>query len=79
MLRLWNRKGVAIRKWRARAWTIDPKVTNLTIINTASKLESMNVIDFNLDSTFSFVLDFPKLLKAYPEYFEAIVDLELLC
>jgi hypothetical protein len=34
MLRFWKRKGEAVRKWRSRAWSIDPKVTHLTIINT---------------------------------------------
>lgn len=79
MLRLWNRKGDAVKKWRARAWSIDPKVTNLTIINTDSKLENMDVMDFNSDSTFGFDLDFPKLLKAYPEYFKAIAEIEQFC
>jgi len=32
MLRLWNRKGNAVKKWRSRAWSIDPKKTNLTIV-----------------------------------------------
>jgi hypothetical protein len=32
MPRFWNRKGKAVKKWRSRAWSIDPKETNLTII-----------------------------------------------
>jgi hypothetical protein len=36
VLRLWNRKNSAVRKWRSRAWSIDPKVTNLTIITAAA-------------------------------------------
>jgi hypothetical protein len=76
MLRLWNRKRDGVKKWRSRAWSIDPKVTNLTIIKTDSKLESMHIIDFNLDFDFGFDLNFPKLLKGYPQYFEAIADIE---
>ena len=32
MLRFWSRKGKAVKKWRSRAWSIDPKKTNLTIL-----------------------------------------------
>lgn len=32
MLRLWSRKGKAVKAWRSRAWVIDPKKTNLTIV-----------------------------------------------
>ena len=32
MLGVWNRKGKAVKKWRSRAWSIDPNKTNLTII-----------------------------------------------
>ncbi len=32
MLRLWNRKGKAAKKWRSRAWSIDPNKTKLTIV-----------------------------------------------
>jgi hypothetical protein len=79
MLRFWNRKDDAVKKWRSRAWSIDPKVTNLTIIKADSKLERMDIaraLDFNLDFNFGLDLDFPKLLKVYPEYFEAIADIE---
>ena len=76
MLRLRNRKRDGVKKWRSRAWSIDPKVTNLTIIKTDSKLESMHIIDSNLDFDFGFDLNFPKLLKGYPQYFEAIANIE---
>jgi hypothetical protein len=76
MLRLWNRKGVAVRKWRSRAWSIDPKVTTLTIIKTASdKPENIDKMDANLN----FNLIFPRLFQSYPQYFEAITDLEQFC
>ncbi|MBN1358901.1 hypothetical protein JW988_09065 [Candidatus Bathyarchaeota archaeon] len=32
MLRFWKRKGKAVKKWRSRAWSIDPNKTNLTIL-----------------------------------------------
>jgi len=38
MLRLFKRKGKAVKKWRSKAWSIDPKKTNLTIILKKEKL-----------------------------------------
>ncbi len=38
MLKLFNRRGKAVKKWRLRAWTIDPKKTNLTIVVRKTKL-----------------------------------------
>jgi len=38
MLRLWNRKGKAVKNWRSKAWSIDPKQTTLTIIVRKEKL-----------------------------------------
>jgi hypothetical protein len=32
VLCFWNKKGKAAKKWRARAWSIDPNKTNLTIL-----------------------------------------------
>jgi len=32
MLRLWGRKSKAVKKWRSRAWSIDPNNTHLTIV-----------------------------------------------
>ena len=74
MSRFWKRKGVAVRKWRSRAWSIDPKVTNLTIIKTEAEktIESLDTADSNLD----FNLNFFKLLKDYPQYFDALADME---
>jgi hypothetical protein len=67
MLRLWNIKGNAAKKWRSRAWIIDPKATNL-IIKTEAKLESIDIEDSNLN--------FHRLLQSYPQYFEAVTDME---
>jgi hypothetical protein len=48
-LRLFRRKGRAVKKWRSRAWSIDPKKTKLTIIRTeASNLENPEFTDLNL-------------------------------
>lgn len=74
MLRLWDRKGKAIKNWRSRAWSIDPKVTNLTIVRTEAKIVSIDSADFELNFNFYFL----KLLKNYPEYFHAIADIEQL-
>ncbi len=69
MLRLWNRKGEAVKKWRSRAWSIDPRVTNLTIIKTENAdLKSIDVPDSNFDLS--------RMLKDYPQYFDAIADIE---
>jgi hypothetical protein len=74
MLRLWNRKSNAVRNWRSRAWSIDPKVTSLTILKTEVErnMKRLDAVDFNLN----FNLVFPKLLKSFPQYFEAITDIE---
>ena len=71
-MRLFYRKSKAIKNWRSRAWSIDPKVTNLTIIKTEAKIDCMDLEDSNLD----FNLDFPKLLEEYPQYFVALADMD---
>jgi hypothetical protein len=38
MWSFWNRKGKAAKKWRSRAWGIDPNKTNLTIVTIKEKL-----------------------------------------
>ena len=37
-MRLFRRKGKAVKNWRSRAWSIDPNKTNLTIIVNKGKL-----------------------------------------
>jgi hypothetical protein len=71
-MKLFNKKSRAVKNWRSRAWSIDPKVTNLTIIKTEAKLENIDIKDFNLN----FNLHFSQLLKNYPQYFEAVADIE---
>ena len=34
MMKLFSRKGQAVKNWHARALTIDPKKTRLTLIST---------------------------------------------
>ena len=75
MSRFWKRKGKAVKKWRSRAWSIDPNKTNLTIIKAESKLESIDVADFNLN----FNMNFPQLLESCPQYFDAMPDMEQFC
>ena len=38
MLRFWIKKSKAVKKWRSRAWSIDPNKTNLTIVVKKEKL-----------------------------------------
>jgi len=33
IIRLFGRKGKAVKNWRSRAWMIDPKKTNIIIVN----------------------------------------------
>jgi hypothetical protein len=37
VLKFWNKKGKAVKKWRSRAWSIDPHETNLTIVAKKDK------------------------------------------
>jgi hypothetical protein len=68
-MKLFRRKSKAVKKWRSRAWSIDPKVTNLTIIRTdVVNLERLDKANFNVN--------FPQLLESYPQYFDAIADME---
>jgi hypothetical protein len=70
LLNFWNRKGVAVKKWRSRAWSIDPRVTRLSIIKTeASNMENIDDADPVLDSSF-------QLLENCSHIFEAIADIE---
>ncbi len=38
VLKLLNRKSKTVKKWRSRAWSIDPNKTNLTIVVRKKKL-----------------------------------------
>jgi hypothetical protein len=55
--RLWNRKGQAVKKWRSRAWSIDPKKTKITIIKEASNIivseENLELADLDLEELIS--------------------------
>jgi len=37
MLKLFKRKGKAVKRWRSKAWLIDPHVTKLAIIQVSSE------------------------------------------
>jgi hypothetical protein len=37
-MRLFRRKGKAVKNWRSRAWSIDPNKTKLTIVVNEGKL-----------------------------------------
>ena len=71
-MKLFHRKNKAVKNWRSRAWSIDPKVTNLTIIKTeAANLELLDLSGADLD--------FHHLFTSYPQYFDAITDIEQFC
>jgi hypothetical protein len=70
LLNFWNKKGVAVKNWRSRAWSIDPKVTKLLIIKTETpNIENIDDADPVLDAS-------SKLLENYSQLFEAIEDIE---
>ena len=69
MRRFWNRKGLVVKKWRSRVWSIDPRVTNLTIVKTeAPGIKNVDESDLNLGIS--------EMLKSYPQYLDAILDME---
>jgi hypothetical protein len=39
MFRLFETKSKSIKKWRSRAWSIDPQKTRLTIITTKQTIK----------------------------------------
>jgi hypothetical protein len=69
LLNFWNRKGVAVKKWRSRAWSIDPRVTNLIIKTEAPNIQNIDNADPVLDPS-------SQLLKNDSQLFEAIADIE---
>jgi hypothetical protein len=77
MLRLWNRKGNAVKKWRSRAWSIDPKVTNLTIIKSeATEPENLELTHSNMEDNSTSSRFSCTFFEAYPQYYSAIADME---
>ena len=72
MPKFWKRKRNAVKNWRSRAWSIDPKVTNLIIIKAEPRMGLVDMENFSVD----FSLNFPQLLHNYPQYFEAVMDME---
>ena len=69
MLNFHKRKDVAVKKWRSRAWIIDPRVTRLIIKTEAPNMENIDNADPDLDSS-------SQLLKKHAQSFEAITDME---
>ena len=74
--KFWKRKSRAIRNWRSRAWSIDPKVTNLTIINS----EESNTVIEQIEELFAcpsgHILRLSEGLEACPRYHDVIADME---
>ncbi len=85
MLRIWSRKGKAVRKWRSRAWSIDPKKTKLTIIKSESlylydSAENVEIADLNLTDPTSilplYMNKSPLLLEFCAQGVKALTDME---
>jgi hypothetical protein len=77
----WSRKGKAARKWRSRAWSIDPKKTNLTIIKTGTlKPSNQEITDLDLDNSilnlFLFHDKGPQLPDSCTQYLDSLTDME---
>jgi hypothetical protein len=78
VIRLWKRKGKAVKKWRSRAWSIDPKKTKITII----KVETSNIdlMDLDLSNPFASLPlqteNSPQLPESCNQIFEAITNME---
>jgi len=56
-MNFWNRKSEAAKKWRYRAWLIDPKVTRIIISKKDSRLhvseENSELEDLDLEELVS--------------------------
>jgi hypothetical protein len=78
VIRLWKRKGNTVKKWRSRAWSIDPKKTKITII----KVETSNIdlTDLDLSNPFASLPlqtgKSPQLPESCDQIFEAITNIE---
>lgn len=78
VIQLWKRKGNAVKKWRSRAWSIDPKKTKITII----KVETSNteLRDLDLSNPFASLPlqteKSPQLPECCNQIFEAITNME---
>lgn len=84
MKNFWNRKSQAAKKWRSRAWLIDPKVTKITIIknelNSYFSEKHLEFKDLNLEELVSSLL-FPirktaQLLESGNQGAGALLDME---
>jgi hypothetical protein len=74
--KFFHRKSKAVKNWRSRAWSIDPKVTKLTIIES----EESNAVDTQITELTARPHTCadrpPQWLEVYPQYCDAIADME---
>ncbi len=84
MRRFWNTKDQAAKRWRSKAWLIDPKVTKISIINSSSRTnateEKTELMDLNLEELVSNLL-FPikrpvQLVEKCNRGTKALLDME---
>jgi hypothetical protein len=77
VVRLWKRKGKAVKKWRSRAWSIDPKKTKITIIKVeTSDTELMDLDLFNPFASLPLQTEKSRLPESCNQIFEAITNME---
>lgn len=84
MRRIWNTKDQGAKKWRSKAWLIDPKVTKITIIKSSSSInateEQSELKNLNLEELVS-SLYFPikksaQLVETCYRGTKALLDME---
>jgi hypothetical protein len=76
--KFWKRKSKAVKNWRSRAWSIDPKVTNLTIIRSEESNVAIAQIEESFPCPSSHTHSLLEELEAYSQYYNAVTDLEQL-
>jgi hypothetical protein len=76
--KFWKRKSKAVKNWRSRAWSIDPKVTNLTIIRSEESNVAIAQIEASFPCPSSHIHSLLEELEAYSQYYNAVTDLEQL-
>lgn len=78
VIRFWKRKGNAIKKWRSRAWSIDPKKTKITIIKV--EMSNIDLMDLDLSNPFASLTlqteKSPQLPESCNQIFEAVTNME---
>ena len=75
--KFWKRRNKAVKNWRSRAWSIDLRVTKLTIIKDEESEGQVVELESNQHS-FTHSNGSPRWLERYPQYCNSIADMEQL-